>query len=156
MERKILIAIDDSENAMRALDYVASSLPKDCGITLFSVLMDTATICNMYSPELTPYFTSQQEVFCSLDNKKKEVVNQTLNKAKESLVAAGFDEKLIQIKAQTMKKGVARDIIDEAHQGYDTLVMGRRGISGLKEFFLGSVSHKVLNSLKDLSIILVN
>ena len=156
MEREILLAMDDSENAMRAVDYVASHFPKDYGITLFNVLMDTAMICNMYSPELTPYFTSQQEVFCSLDNKKKEIMDQTLKNAKERLVTAGFDGKLIRIKAQTMKKGVARDIIEEAHQGYETLVMGRRGILGLKEFFLGSVSHKVLNSLKDMSIILVN
>ena len=38
----------------------------------------------------------------------------------------------------------------------DTLVIGRRGISGLKEFFLGSVSQKIVNTVKDLSIILVN
>ena len=56
----------------------------------------------------------------------------------------------------TRKKGIARDIIDEARNGYDTVVMGKRGLSGIKEFFLGSVSQKVLNGAKDVSVLLVN
>ncbi|MFC1866819.1 universal stress protein [Thermodesulfobacteriota bacterium] len=156
MGQKILVAMDDSENSMRAVDYLGKVFTRDHGITLFSVLMDTATICNMYSPELTPYFASQQSAFCNLESKNKELVEQAMEKARKRLVAAGFDEKNIDIKVGIKKKGVARDIIAEAQQGYDTLVIGRRGISGLKEFFLGSVSHKVINTVKDLSIILVN
>ncbi|MFC1820530.1 universal stress protein [Thermodesulfobacteriota bacterium] len=156
MSRKILVAIDDSENAMRAVDYISKVFTKDHEITLFSVLLDTATICDMNSPELIPYFTSQQTIFCSLEDKKKELVDLALEKAKELLMGSGFDETLITTKVEIKKRGVARDIIDEANQGYDTLVIGRRGISGLKEFFLGSVSHKVLNTVKDLSIVLVN
>jgi nucleotide-binding universal stress UspA family protein len=34
--------------------------------------------------------------------------------------------------------------------------MGRRGLSGIKEFFLGSVSQKVLQSAKAVSVVLVN
>ncbi|GAF83586.1 unnamed protein product, partial [marine sediment metagenome] len=79
-----------------------------------------------------------------------------LKKAKEILQKAGFDEKNITIKLSNRKKGVARDIIDEAHSGYDTVVMGKRGLSGIKEFFLGSVSQKVLHGAKDLSVLLVN
>jgi nucleotide-binding universal stress UspA family protein len=54
------------------------------------------------------------------------------------------------------KKGIARDIINEAHAGYDTVVMGKKGLSGIKEFFLGSVSQKVLHGAEDLSVLLVN
>jgi len=154
MSYKILIAMDDSENAMRAVDYVANCLSKNSEITLFSVLMDTVTICDMHSPELIPYFRSQQDSFCSIEDKKKELVDQALKRAKELLTAAGFEETVIRIKVETKKRGVARDIIDEAHRGYDTLVIGRRGIAGIKEFFIGSVSHKVLNALNDVSIIL--
>jgi len=53
-------------------------------------------------------------------------------------------------------KGIARDIVAEADSGYDTIVMGRRGLSGIKEFVMGSVSQKVLHSVKDVSIILVS
>jgi nucleotide-binding universal stress UspA family protein len=46
--------------------------------------------------------------------------------------------------------------LNEAGQGYDMLVMGRRGISGLKEFFLGSISHKVFTGARDISVLIAN
>jgi nucleotide-binding universal stress UspA family protein len=50
---------------------------------------------------------------------------------------------------------IARDIIAEAQAGYEAVVMGRRGLSAIAEFFIGSVSQKVLHGTKDLSVILV-
>ena len=156
MGKKILVAIDESKNATRAVDYIARTFTCDHEVTLYHVVMDTAAICDMNSPELIPYFTSQQATFCTLEDKKKELIGKALDTAKKRLVEAGFDEKHIDLKSEIKKRGVARDIIDEAHKGYDTLVIGRRGIPGLKEFFLGSVSQKIVNTVKDLSIILVN
>ena len=50
---------------------------------------------------------------------------------------------------------VAREIVNEANTGYDTIVMGRRGISAIKAFFIGSVSQKVLQAIKDKSVLIV-
>jgi len=156
MGQKILVAFDDSENAMRAVEFIATSFTKDQQITLFSVLPDTAAICDMNSPSLTPYFISKQTEFCALEDQKKELVNKALQKAKELLLNVGFEEKNITIKVQAKKKGVVRDIINEANSGYDTIVLGRRGLSGIKDFILGSVSQKVLHLAKDISVILVD
>ncbi len=156
MGHKILIAMDDSENAMRAVEFVAKTSLPEHKITLFSVIPDTSAICDMNSPELTPHFLAHQIEFCSIEDKKRELVEKAAQKAKDALQKAGFDEKYISIKVVTRKKGIARDIIDEAHSGYDTIVMGKKGHSGIKEFFLGSVSQKVLHGAKDLSVLLVN
>lgn len=156
MEHKILMAIDDSENAMRAVEFIAKTSLPEHKITLFSVVPDTAAICDMNSPELTPHFLSHQVVFCTMEDKKRDLVEASLKKAKEILEKAGFDEKNIRVKVVNRKKGIARDIIDEAHSGYDTVVMGKKGLSGIKEFFLGSVSQKVLHGAKDLSVLLVD
>jgi len=156
MSANVLIAFDDSENAMRAVDYVARFLAKDCRVTLFSVIPDTATLCDMNSPELTPYFISQRDAFCVLEDKKKEVLTGAQLKARTLLVANGFDEKQIQIKSDTKKKGIAQDIAAEAQLGYDLIVVGRRGMSGIKEFFLGSTSQKILHLAQEVSILIVN
>lgn len=156
MGRKILVAVDDSENAMRAVEFVAKSFTPDHKITLFSVILDTTAICDMDNPGLTPYFLSQKAAFCSLEDKKRAFVNEAIQKAKELLIKAGFDEKHITIKMEDKKKGVARGILEEVGSGYDIIVMGRRGLSGIKEFFLGSVSQKVLQSAKTVSVVLVN
>jgi len=156
MDHEILVAFDDSENAMRAVEFIATSFTKDQHITLFSVLPDSATICDMNSPSLTPYFISKQTEFCALEDQKKELVNEALQKAKELLLNGGFEEKNITIKVQTKKKGIVRDIINEANSGYDTIVLGRRGLSGIKDFILGSVSQKVLHLAKDISVIVVD
>ena len=156
MKHKILVAIDESENAKRAVEFVAKTSLPEHEITLFSVIPDTAAICEMNSPELTPHFLVHQVEFCSMEDKKRELVEQAAQKAKEVLQEAGFDEKNITIKMVNRKKGIARDIINEAHSGYDTVVMGKKGLSGIKEFFLGSVSQKVLHGAGDLSVLLVN
>ena len=77
-------------------------------------------------------------------------------RAEELLRKAGFEEKNITVKVETQKKGIARDIINEASSGYDTVVLGRRGLSGIKEFLLGSISQKVLHSTKNVSVLLVD
>ena len=156
MGQKILVAFDDSENAMRAVEFIVKSFTTDHKITLFSVILDTATICDMDNPSLTPYFMAQKGAFCSVEDQKRTLVNEALQKAKELLIKAGFEEEHIAVKVEAKKRGVAKGIIDEAASGYDAIVMGRRGLSGVKEFFLGSVSHKVLQSAEAVSVLLVD
>jgi len=156
MAKKILVAIDDSENAIRAVEFVANTFTTDNRITLFNVVQDTATMCEMNSPELTPYFTSQQKSFCMLEEKKKELVTKALQKSKTILMDAGFEEKNITLKAELKKNGVARDIMQEAQPDYNIIVMGKRGVSGIKDFLLGSISQKVFNLAKDVSVLFVN
>lgn len=156
MGKKILVALDESENAMRAVDYIAKTFTPDHEITLYHVAMDTAAICDMNSPELIPYFTSRQMAFCSLEDKKKELVRKAMEEAKRRLVIGGFAEKKIVSKMESKKKGVARDIIAEAQSGYDTVVLGRRGLSSVAEFIIGSVSQKVLHNARNVSVVLVS
>ena len=153
---KVPVALDDSDNAARAVEYVSRNFSADHEVTLFSVIPDTQMLCNMNSPELTPYFWSQRNVFCSLEDKKKELIEAAASRAKDVLMKAGFKKEKIAVKVQAKKKGIARDIVAEAESGYDTIVMGRRGLSGIKEFVMGSVSQKVLHSVKDVNIVIVS
>lgn len=156
MAQNILIAMDDSENAQRAVAFVAKSFSAQNTITLFNVMMDTATLCNMESPELTPLFKAQQSSFCALEDKKRELVNEAMKKAQTLLTSSGFSENNVSIKIANKKRGVARDILEEAENGYDLIVIGRRGLTGVKEFFLGSTSHKVFTGAKEISVLIVN
>lgn len=156
MDQKVLVAFDDSENAQRAVGFVARFFSTKTQVTLFNVAQDTAALCEMNSPELTPYFTSQQTHFCALEDKKKALVSQSMKDAIKILVDAGFDRQRIVLKADVKKKGVARDIVNEARSGYDVIVLGRRGVSGIKDFILGSVSQKVFQLAKDLSVLFVD
>jgi nucleotide-binding universal stress UspA family protein len=156
MGKKILIAMDESENALRAVRFVANAFTPDHEVVLYHVVMDTPAVCSLNSPELTPLFIQQQINLCSIEEKKKELVSRAISQAKAILIEAGFSENGVTIRMEKTNKGVARDIIAETQAGYDAVVMGRRGLSGIAEFFIGSVSQKVLNGTKDLSVVLVS
>lgn len=156
MAKKILIAMDDSENAARAVELVAKSFSIDNTIVLFNVMLDTASLCKMDSPELTPLFKSQQTAFCTLEDKKRELVTAAISRAKETLLSYGWPDDLIEVKIENKNRGVARDILDEAEKGYDMIVIGRRGVSGLKEFFLGSTSNKIFTGAKEISVLVAS
>ncbi len=156
MEKKLLIAFDDSEFSMRAVETVADSFTNDYLVTILSIIPDTAAVCSMYSPELTPHFMAEQGVFCAMEDKSKDLLQSAQEKARKLLIEKGFKEENIVLKLERTRKGVARDIIEEAMSGYTIIAMGRRGLSGIKEFFLGSVSQKVVNSVKNMSILVVD
>ena len=156
MGHKILVAFDESENARRAVEYIAQVFPRDSEITLFSVLQDSAAICEMNGPELTPYFKSQQHAFCALEDKKKMVVNDAGEDAVSFLNENGFEKEHIHVKIENKKSSVAKDIVEEARSGYDLVVLGRRGLSGVKDYFLGSISQKVLHMAQDVSLLFIN
>jgi len=157
MKKHILIASDDSDNALRAIVFVGSYMSNDFEVTLFSVVPDTETLCSMKSPELTAYFLEQQSAFCVLEDKKKELLSTALKKGRHHLVGCGFDENRVKIKLNKIDKGVARDIILEANKPlYDLVVLGKRGHAGIREFFLGSISQKVLHGVHKSTILLVD
>lgn len=157
MRQKILVALDDSKNAMRTVEFIAKTFsPSENDITLFSVLPDTAALCDMNSPELTPYFLSQHSSFHQLEAQKEQLVNEALKQSRNILLKAGFESDRVYLKIQQKKRGIARDIIEEAQCGYAIVVLGRRGLSGVQEFILGSVSQKVIHCVKDISVLIVN
>lgn len=157
MKKSILIAFDDSENAMRAVDFVGKHLAPDSNVVLFNVIPDTEALCTMQSPELTSYFLEQQSTFCILENKKIELLKNALKNARLRLIDYGFDRDKITIQSKKRVKGIARDIINESKsKSYDLIVLGKRGMAGIKEFFMGSISLKVVHGVNKSSVVLVD
>jgi nucleotide-binding universal stress UspA family protein len=156
MGQKILVALDESENAFRAVEFVARTFTPEHAVTLLSVYLDAEGLCKSQGPQMSPYFTSYKTLFCSVEEKKKELMAESQQKAKEILLRAGFPEKQITTKLLKLNRGVARDIVEEADAGYQVVVMGRRGLSSVSEFILGSVSQKVIHSCKDATMVIVS
>jgi nucleotide-binding universal stress UspA family protein len=157
MAKKILVGVDESKNSMNAVKYVAQGMEKTGTVTLFSVLPDATAACGLDSPSLTPIFRKSRQAFCAIEDTKKDSVKAFMEKAKQALIQGGFPSKNIAVKIRKKKVGIARDILREAEQGkYTTLVIGRRGLSGIKQFLLGSVSNKIVQLAKKVSVIVVD
>ena len=84
-----------------------------------------------------------------------ENIEQYMEQANQLLLEAGFSSESITIKIQNRKKGVARDIIREARNGYAAVVTRRRGMTGLRRIVLGSVATKLVGKLTFIPLILV-
>ena len=156
MSNRVLLAVDESKNSMRAVRYVAQSIKPDSEVTLLSILPDAAGACDLDSRSLTPLFNENRAVFCSLEDTKKDRLQDFMRQARDVLVKAGFESKKVTTRVRKKKSGIARDIMKEAARGnFDTLVVGRRGISGVKEFLFGSISTKLLDLASGKAVIVV-
>jgi nucleotide-binding universal stress UspA family protein len=157
MACKILVALDESKSSLKAIRYVAETMKCEMEITLLSILPDATAACGLDSPSLVPLFKENREAFCSIEDAKREHVQTFMDQARDALVMAGFSQKNVKVKIRKKKKGIAQDIMREAGDGgYDTIVVGRRGLSSIKEFLMGSVSNKVVHSAADMAVIVVD
>jgi nucleotide-binding universal stress UspA family protein len=157
MAKKILIAVDESKSSMKAVKYVGRGMEKTGSVTLLSIIPDATGACDLDGRTLTPLFKQNRQAFCAIEEAKKGRVEAFMADAKEALVQSGFSPKNIAVKVRKKKLGIARDVLKEAQQGkYTTLVIGRRGLSGFKQFFMGSVSNKIVQLAKSLSVVVVD
>jgi nucleotide-binding universal stress UspA family protein len=80
-------------------------------------------------------------------------IESAMGEARERLVKAGFEPRKIDLKVVRGGGKQAGAIAEEAQKGeYDTIVVGRRGLSRVQEFIMGRVSNKVINLAKDKTV----
>jgi nucleotide-binding universal stress UspA family protein len=147
--RRVLVAVDGSDNAMRAVDLVADMLGGfDYAIGLVTVLRAEAPV--VQAPDADSTFKSY------LEDVEIEV-RKALNKARERLLAAGFDDSSLSLEFIRGAQSRAAAIVDVADKGdFDTIVLGRRGMSRVQQFSTGRVSTKVLQIGQKYNVWIVN
>jgi universal stress protein A len=133
--RSILVPVDFSENSRRALDY-ASSLASRYGAAI--------DVIHVYSvPEFLPpdtlgvtgYPTSELVALVQ-GNAETELTKLTEEAARNG----------ISIRRTRAEPGIPAQVILDAikQDGYDLVVMGTQGRSGLAHVLLGSVAERVV------------
>jgi len=86
------------------------------------------------------------------ESKVKEI-EPLLNEATKRLVDAGFSPDRVHKEIQTAKKSRAKGIVTRAKaDGYETIAVGRRGLTKVEEFFIGRVSTKVLDMAEEMAV----
>ena len=155
MDKKIMLAVDDSVQSKYAVKYAAaiSSAVKDLHYVLFHV-----------QPMISHYLIeeAQQSLKARAElekvNKKNEAsAHELLEQYRNTMVRMGIDEDRTEIVTRQRTLGLAKDIIDFGHVGrYDAIVMGRRRITRLQEVFMGSVTTNVLEHCEFIPIWLVD
>lgn len=154
---KMLIAIDNSEYAKKVVNYVASAVKPTVKITLFSILPKISSNLEKMEKELQqPLFSEKViELRWMIDEEKKKAKSR-MEECRTILENSGFPDNNLEVKMIHKVVGIARDIIAEAEKGnYDTIVVGRRGLSAAASFVLGSVSNKIVQNIKDCTVWIV-
>ncbi len=147
----VLLAVDHSENALRAVDHCGIMLSgTGADVTAFHAKRDLRRFIPKEVVEEFPEFKKFWQ------RKAGEVVAPYLKKSKEMLLKAGLDERQVTIKAINGSRNTARDILDEARSnGIGTVVLGKRGYSNVKDFSMGSIARKVLDGASDMAVCMV-
>ena len=152
--KEILVAIDGSDYAFETVKYI-SRIPSFKGkhIHLFSVC--TKIPSRYWDLQREAAFSGKVTEILAWETRQREECQGYMEKANQILLDAGFSDKSVSIKLHEMERGIARDIIKEAGKGYKVLVVGKRGMSRVKNLVLGSIATKLLQRASFIPLILV-
>lgn len=156
---RILLAVDESETSHRVVRYVGSLLGRtpDVALTLFHVLkpmprglLEHGGSENPAAEEqLSVQLRDEQEAWI---RKERESECHVLKQACETLAQSGFDLGHVEVK-YGHEDDIARNILEEARSGhYETIVVGRHGMSRIKRIFGGGVTDQLLRDAKGFAI----
>ncbi|RZB38519.1 MAG: hypothetical protein SRB2_00267 [Desulfobacteraceae bacterium Eth-SRB2] len=143
--KNILIAVDDSENARRAVSYVSRLL---AGVKGFKIL-----ILHVISQPEEDYFSTSAEKE-KWFNKYKLKVDEMLENYRQVLIDGGFTPQDISVRS-TLRycPSLSECILAEQDKTqYSTIVVGRQGLSRSEEFLFGSISSKIVNHARNCTV----
>jgi nucleotide-binding universal stress UspA family protein len=156
---RVLLAVDESENSHRVVQYVGSLLRRtpDVAVTLFHVLKPMPRELLEHGGSESPAAEAQLSVQLQSEQdawirKERESECHVLRKACETLTQSGFDTSHVALKLGH-EDDIARNILEEARSGHhETIVVGRHGTSRIKRIFGGGVTDQLLRDAKGLAI----
>ena len=142
--RKILVGFDGSEDALRAVDFVgAVTAGCNYAVSLLHVIRSKE---NTYSNSLLKAFEKEAA---------QEMTSSSYLAAKK-LVSWGLEPESITTQTVKGKRSRARTIFEEAKKNaFGTIVVGRRGRSRVRDFFIGRVANKIIYLARDPAVWIV-
>lgn len=154
IKRKILLAVDGSDQALEAVRYMSSLLrPETTAIVLFYVGSGFPEV--FWDLNRNPLYRTKKTKVMGWLADQQCVIGEFNEKALKVLDDAGFAKEDVTIKTQTRKTGVLKDIIQESYQDYHAVVMGKTGLSRLKDLFVGSMAHKLAAKVRHIPVVIV-
>jgi nucleotide-binding universal stress UspA family protein len=152
--KRILLAVDGSEQAFEAVRYVSRLLPPNrMEVVLFHVM--TRVPESFWDMEKEPTLRQKPGDTGSWESQQKKEIQEFMEKARCLFLDQNIPEDAVSIKIQERKVGIARDIIHESQKDYDGVVVGRWGMSMLKDFLWGSIANKLIGRLINIPLCVV-
>jgi len=152
--REILVAMDGSPGAMKAVDFVANlfggtnALVSAKEVVLFHAMRHLA-FPFMDTGDASP----MKEIEEMLWSEDQEVMEQVFEDAKARLFKAGFQTAQVRTKIVKGVNSRAAALIGKVKTNvYGTLVVGRTGVSQVDEFNIGRVSNKVVHHAENMAV----
>lgn len=148
---RILVAVDGSKDSTRAVKYVGRLLRSTPGVnvTLFHVLNPLPPVLREHGGSEDPVREEQLGKQLRKDRKtwyrkEQKLESKILSKAHQTLEKTGFPASRTSLKFG-YEDDVVGTILEEARKGhYQTIVVGRHGVSGLRKFFFGGITRRLL------------
>ncbi|WP_419663567.1 universal stress protein [Desulfosarcina variabilis str. Montpellier] len=152
-QKRMLLTVDGSQRAIQTVRYAGEEDAfKGMKIVLFHVFNSIPEA--YYDLEKEPKSVKVVRHVRSWEVEQKKSIRKYMDDAKQLLMDAGHAETAVDIKIQNRKKGVARDIIIEAHNGYDAVIVRRRGATALQNIIVGSVTLKLMEKLNFIPVLI--
>ena len=155
LERKILIALENSPYSNTILKYICSLF-----VGQPAIKFQLIGIVPCYVSELGRNWLSQEELLSVVDKstrRKYAEYKKYLAEKMRALISCGFTENQIGTGVCLAKGGTVGDILYQAQkEEYDALVLGKKDLSGLEKMIQGSVSTEVLKRKRLLPVWIVS
>jgi nucleotide-binding universal stress UspA family protein len=155
MNRKILLAVDNTRPSKLALEYAVQ----------LSTMIPDLHFSLLHIQPMISLFLIEEARTSALARKKMEKISNTnarfgqslLDEYRSDMVARGIAPDRIDLKSQARRLGFSKDIIEFAQQGpYDAIVVGRRGLSGIARLYAGSVTANIMEQSQVIPVWLVD
>lgn len=152
--RRILLAVDGSDQALEAVRYVGGMIPPSgTQIVLFHVGTEYPEV--FWDMDRNPLYRSKMPKVMEWLADHQLTIGEFKEKAIKILTDAGFSQEGVIVKTQAKKTSLVRDIVQESYQGYSAVVLGRTGTSRLKDLLVGSIAAKLVRKIKHIPTIIV-
>lgn len=151
---KVLLAVDGSDESLAVVQYACKMLPPfSSEVTVFHVMSTVPEV--FWDLGNDPEWLEKVEAVRAFQQKQEDSIRNFVNKCLECFNSAGFASDRVATKIGRQQNGIARDIVAEAKNGYDVLIIGRGKTGSIKDMPLGSVASKILSAVPDLAVWLV-
>ena len=151
---KVLVAVDGSEQSLRAIRYAAAVFsPRNTHIVLFHVqaqLFDLFSDMGAY-----PHYKRRMTGIKRWASDRKMDISSAMDSAVVYFRKKGFADTAITVKTPPANLGITQDIIRESYAGYQAIVVGRTGSSRFKDWLIKSTAMKLVAKIQHIPVVVV-